>query len=236
MGETPDENKNTSCDIDFSGRRVISLNQRFIISENELPQVILDALKGDTNAAFKVMLHFNAGMSDSINGFKWRIIGAENGHHETQNSLVNVLLNFSDDDDSETRGIFWLYELAKIGYEGIEDDLQDYNYTPETVQPPDDSLFPDNYVLLSETELAECKTGALRGNRKAAQLLGKYYSEIKVDDELSEYWYRIGAQNGSPECQYILGQIMIAREDEFDQIRGRFWLDRAIKNGNMIQN
>jgi hypothetical protein len=62
---------------------------------------------------------------------------------------------------------------------------------------------------------------------KAALFLGKYYSEITVDNGLSEYWYRIGAQNGSSDCKYRLGQIMIGRNNEHDQIRGKFWLEQA---------
>jgi TPR repeat protein len=123
--------------------------------------------------------------------------------------------------------------MAKIGYrlDSTERELNRLGYTLETAQPPEDSFFPDNYAQLSETELDLCKTGALQGNRKAALLLGKYYEEITVDNELSEYWYRIGAQNGSPECQYKLGQILRGKDNQEDQIRGRFWLDRAAQNG-----
>lgn len=86
---------------------------------------------------------------------------------------------------------------------------------------------------LSEIELEAIKTGALQGNRKAALLLGTYFEKIVGDAELSKHWYRIGAQNGCPESQYRLGQILSAKEDRLDQIRGQFWLERAIKNRNI---
>jgi hypothetical protein len=63
---------------------------------------------------------------------------------------------------------------------------------------------------------------------KVALFLGNYYSKIAVDKKLSEYWYRIGVQNGSHECKYIFGKILSEKDNRFDKIRGKFWLDRVV--------
>jgi TPR repeat protein len=236
MGETPDENKRTSLNGDSSNCGVITPSRTFIISDSELSRTMLTALQGNPDDAFRVMLHFKVGLNNRSEGVEWMNIGAENGHLEAQYALANILLNFSDDYYSEVRGIFWLYEMAKNGYRETVDWLQDLNLTLETAEPPDDSYFADDLSQFSEitTVIEDYKIGALQGNKKAALVLGKYFEEIKKDKDSFQYWYRIGAQNGSPECQYKLGQIMGEEEDESYQTRGRYWLDRAKKNDYKI--
>jgi hypothetical protein len=201
-----------------------------IIPEDELLQRMLDALSGDPDAASSVENHYAYGVHDDYESIKWLNIGAENGDGEAQYALANILLNYSIDFESKTRGIFWLHRMVQNEYRKTETNawLQRLGYTINTARPPDDSRFSD-YSKLSDTGLADCKTGALQGNKKAAVVAGKYYEGR--DRDLSEYWYRIGAQNGSPECQYIFGQILIKKNGQFDQIRGKFWLDQSSKNG-----
>jgi TPR repeat protein len=206
------------------------LHNSNIIPSDELSQKMLDALSGDPDAANRIADHYGFGIHDDHESIKWDIIGAENGHYESQYGLTIRLLN-NRDDDSRVRGIFWLYGMAQNNYRETNAWLERCGYSLDTARPPDDSRFPDYYLHLSETELVDCKTGALQGNKKAAWLLGKYYEEVEVQSELSEYWYRIGAQNGNPECQYISGQILSNKDDEFDQVRGEFWLKKAEING-----
>jgi hypothetical protein len=54
--------------------------------------------------------------------------------------------------------------------------------------------------------------------------------DVKKDTDSFKYWCRIGVQNGSTECQYKLGQIMCEEEDEYDQMRRTYWLNRAKEN------
>jgi TPR repeat protein len=209
---------------------IIRLNQAYLISDNEIPQKEIDALNGDPDAAFCLALHYGYGMNDIDKNFKWLTIGAENGHLESIYGLT-VFINTINDYRLYVRGIFWLYQLARRGYRETEARLIKLGYSLDTATPPVDSLFCDNYAQFTKTELEQCENGALKGSNKAAFLLGKYYGEIQGDINLSKYWYRIGAQNGSPECQNILGQMLSGDENEFDQIRGKFWLKRANYNG-----
>jgi TPR repeat protein len=229
MGEEPGDNKSTSYDNDFPDHG-INLNARFKIPDNELSHLMLEALRGDPDAALKIMLHFSFGLANGVEGHKWRIIGAENGHLELQYSLASVLVSFRSGSDSKTRGIFWLWKMAKQGYRTTENWLRSIGFSIEDAQPPDDSLFFNDYTQINESQLEQYTEGALKGNKRAAWVLGDYYYKVRIDSEFSEYWYRIGAQNGSPECQVMLGQIMSSKADGLDQARGEFWLSQAEKN------
>jgi TPR repeat protein len=221
------ESQNNTVIIDLSMLMYASTS-KYIIPENELLQKKLDSLSGDTKASLEVSYHYVHGYKNYDDLIQWFTIGAENGVPEIQYALADRLIDFSDNDfDSKTRGIFWRWKAIKNGYEIKRKEivLKKQSFTLDESQPPNDERFPDTYAQLSETELLTYKTGALQGSKKAAWLLGKYYDEITLDKDLAEYWYRIGAQNGSSECQYILGQIMLKRDNEYDQIRGRFWLN-----------
>jgi len=236
----PQDNSNIPKGLHISGHR-------FRISERELPQKIINALNGDPELAEAVRFHYSQWIHDHVEAFKWDHIGAENGSFELRRRLASILLEYNIDVlqifqnptmsdievETKTRGIFWLYTLVKNNYklESTIPWLNRHGFTLETASPPSDDLFPNEYIHLTEIEISNCKTGALQGNRKAALLLGKYYSEVEIDKELSEYWFRIGAQNGSPECMYYLGQIMLIKDDELKQVRGRFWIEQAAHNG-----
>jgi len=208
--------------------------RRYFIPENELPQKLLDALSGDIKASLTVSCHYVHREIIGNEIIHWFIIGAENGEPEIQYALADRLLNFSNNDlDSKIRGIFWLYKTIKKGYKKKESKamMNKFGCNFAIARPPADKRFSHDYKQFTEDEIANCRIGALQGNGKAALLLGSYYSEIALDKDISEYWYRIGAQNGSSECQYRLGQILIGRDNEHDQIRGRFWLEQATRNG-----
>ncbi|MDR2409806.1 MAG: hypothetical protein LBE13_17085 [Bacteroidales bacterium] len=204
-----------------------------IIPEDEMPKKIVEALAGSPDAANRIDWHYAFGIHDVDESLKWSYIGAENSHGESQYALANELLNFSADHESKIRGLFWLWKMVKNKYRETETKawLQRLGYTLDTAQPPDDFHFPDAYLNLSDTRLVDYETGALQGNKKAAFMLGMYYDKRKTDRDRAEYWYRIGAQNGSPECQYSLGQILTKKDDKYNRIRGTFWLEQAVKNG-----
>jgi len=214
----------------------IAISALVALTEDELSQQIPDALNGDPEAAYRIAKHFLIWVKDREKSLEWHEIAIENGELGVQYVFAKFLLNTRNNKEFNTRGVFWLYELAKIGHSDAEEQLGKIGYTLETSRPPDDSGFPFDYTRLSETELVPCEEGALRGNIKASLLLAKHYEEITGDNELAEYWYRIGAQNGSLECQYKLSQILSRKDDQLDQIRGKFWFDRVVKDGYNLNN
>jgi TPR repeat protein len=218
---------------------------------DELQQKILDALDGDPQDSRSVVLHYGPGMQNYDESFKWNAIAAENGSGEGYYRFSNILINFGDKSDYRyrIRGTYWLYTMVKNNYriETTEGWLNYLGYSIDTAKPPEDGSFPDNYTEFLISDIIFCGTSALQGGKKPALLLGKYYegTTVAVNNELSEFWarigalsnnlsefwYRIGAQNGSFECMYELGQIFIAKENELDQRRGKFWLKQAAQNG-----
>jgi TPR repeat protein len=201
------------------------LNDSYILPKDELQNKKLAALAGNPDDAWVVASYYGFFTFDDDESIKWHTISAENGYQNAQYMLANILLNFYIDHDSKTRGIFWLYQMAKNNFRETVNWLHSLNFSLETAQPPDDKHFLGDFSNPSETVIADYKTGALQGNKQSALILGRYYE--KIDEEVAEYWYRIGAQNDSSECQYELSQVMSGKEDEFDKIRGKYWLDRS---------
>ena len=204
------------------------LNYSLIIPKNELPQKMLDALAGDIDTAYDLGRHYGGGLFDIVEAIYWYTITVENGSYSSQFLLATYYLGKKANDEMKTRGIFWLYMMARDDFRETMDWLKDMGYSLDTAQPPDDDNFPNDYTQLSEADIVLCKNGALQGNKKAAWLLGKYYEEIQVNRDFFKYWYRIGTQNGSRECQYILSQILLAENDELAQVRGQFWFEKYI--------
>jgi len=215
--------------------RAPSSNNSYILSEKELAENKLAAVRGSGYAAYILTLHYAFGRGDESNGMIWYIIGAENGSLGSQYTLYLILCNRGN--DSHTRGIFWLYKLAVLNLTASnelfepEKDLEREGYTLETACPPSDTLFPFNYASLSTQQLEQCKEGALKGSGKAALIMAQYFGLVAKDADLAEYWYQIGSQNGNAECQYQFGNILLGKEDELDRERGQFWQTRALENG-----
>lgn len=200
----------------------------YAVSNDTLKENILAALAGDIDSAHALAVYYGFNVKDKHDeSIKWYMISAEHGHYEGQYMLANFFLNFSTDYDSKIRGVFWLYMMAKDDYRETRNWLRDIGYSLDTARPPDDFNFSVDYSNLTETVIKDYKTNTLKGGKKVAWALGKYYEEMVINKDISEYWYRIGAQNGSTECQYELGKIMIGKEDEFNQVRGKYWLDRS---------
>lgn len=150
----------------------------------------------------------------------------------------NILQNFNIDNfEPKTRGLYWLYLMIINGYrvEANKNQLLKYGYTLDDIKPPDDNQIESINELSSDNDLSCFKISALQGSKQAAYLLGKYYEEIINDIFLAEYWYRIGAQNNSSECQLKLSQILMENNDSNLQIRGKFWMNQALKNGYIPQ-
>jgi len=218
-------------DESITHERGFILNARAMLEDDELSRKKLEALKGEPEAAHRIAVHFRLDYKarNPDESIQWYTIAVENGHLDAQYGLTLMIVNRENDENFRVRRFFWLYTMFINDYriEETEIWLTRLGYTFDTAKPPDDSNFHNGYSQLNESQLELYKDGALRGNKRAAFVLGKYYSEIQIDNDLSEYWHRIGAQNGNLECQYILGQILHNKDNEHDQVRGDFWLRKA---------
>ena len=203
-----------------------TLSSSYLIPPEELLQKKISALEGNPDNAILVSYHYSYGLNNYDESIRWFSIAAENGHCEGMYSLTLRYLR-SINHDLRFRGIFWLRKMAKFDYRDSYAWLMREGYTIDSSQPNEDFLFYNDYSKISDTEIDSFKKSALQGNVIAALFLGNFYSKSVNDLEFAEYWYRIGSQNGSIECMYILGQMMIKLNNEFDQIRGSFWLRQA---------
>lgn len=197
-----------------------------IIPDQELEDLSIKAMRGDGEAAIRISQHYSIGYNDAILGLYWETIGAENDHTGSQWNL-SYTLTYSD--KLNTRGIFWCIQAAKGGEKYAINSLRRLGISLEN-QYFDDVAYANTDGIFSEDEIEANMENALRGSTETALALSNYYGTIN-DKQSMEYWYRIGAQNGNPECQYKYGQMLLEKEGINDHIRGDFWINKAIENG-----
>jgi TPR repeat protein len=188
-------------------------------------ELALQAMAGDGTAAQSVAVYYNDYQYYDLAN-EWEMIAAENGRQGSQKETGD-LLSIHADNQPTTRAVFWWRTVAKNGNQGGKDELEYYGISVNFDFPPDSS-FPASHVGMSAATISACKEGALKGSGKAALLLAQYYGSTNASE--SEYWYRIGAQNGNSECQHNLGLIYQAKPEKLDKTRGMFWLEAA-ENG-----
>lgn len=80
-------------------------------------------------------------------------------------------------------------------------------------------------------EINSKKAEALRGSGLAAFQLYNYYDVVRLDREESLFWVTISAENDYPSGMYALGFRLTERANPNDQMRARYWLEKAEKNG-----
>ncbi|HWD68232.1 MAG TPA: hypothetical protein VG227_09755 [Caulobacteraceae bacterium] len=82
--------------------------------------------------------------------------------------------------------------------------------------------------------LKAVQESALKGSGAAAHRLAMYYTYVKSDHVSGTHWETIAAENGSPIAMSSLGtRLEIERKSPDDDIRARFWLERAKAAGNV---
>jgi TPR repeat protein len=194
------------------------------ISDGKLEELSIMAIRGDGEAAKTISRHYSIGLNDESLGLYWFTIGAENDHASSQWNL-SYRLTYSE--KLNTRGIFWCIQAAKKREEYAINHLRRLNISPD-IQLFDEMTYTNTDGNLSEVEISLSKENAFKGSGKSALFLSNYYGAIN-DNQSMEYWYRIGAQNGEPECQYRYGQILKKRR-EYTTVKGVvFGLTKRLK-------
>ena len=209
----------------LAGAMFMGCNQYNHLSASKLKALKLAAVRGDGEAANELSFYYGY-ILDDTNTLHWASIGAENGYLYATLYLVIILTGEKADDEVIARRIFWLFILDDVfGYDiDYSFNLEEIGYSVETARPPGDNLFP-HVTALSEYDVDRYKEGALKGSGQAALVLANYLN-TGGDAEETEYWYRIGAQNGNRECMRQYGEILLGKKDMLDQERGKFWLNR----------
>ncbi|GMO21722.1 MAG: hypothetical protein Ta2B_00540 [Termitinemataceae bacterium] len=204
----------------------------FYISNSEVEWLSLDAIRGDGEAAMRLMMHYGLAVHKRSESEYWTIIGAENGLDQAQMAYSDDIWDYRDT-DTQKRAIFWLSLSARTGYYYGVQGLKNLGFST-AVLPPDDNLYAYLEQSISLPEISYYKDGALRGSGTAALTLALHYQNMTSAEKEHEFWLRIGAQNGNIECQYNYGLILYMKDDYLNRERGLFWLHRAAKRGSVL--
>jgi TPR repeat protein len=208
-----------------------------IKSRARLERLFHEAVQGSAEAAQHLTSHFKYGQSTETEetralALHWCAVGAENGDGSNQwnvSSQWNFGYMLTRNNKTDTRGIFWIKMAARNGEQYAKNELGRLGISTDEGPPPDVQFVFDGREV-PESEIERCKEGALQGSQKAALVLAEHYRAIN-DGEAAEYWYRIGAQNGSVECQFTYGQLLAGKPETLDRERGEFWLKKAKQSG-----
>jgi len=81
---------------------------------------------------------------------------------------------------------------------------------------------------LTESQISLLSTQAMAGSAEAADRLGNFYWMRGIPDrENTMRWAQIGAENGDPESEFRMYQLLQNSADTRNQLRALFWLKRA---------
>lgn len=101
----------------------MAVDEGFSLSTKALDETQLKAANGDTEAAFRLSLHYSSGTNASPEKARfWRQIAAENGH-----AIAQYNIWFLDQENSDVvlreRALFWLRKSAASGFEDAKKQL-----------------------------------------------------------------------------------------------------------------
>lgn len=104
----------------------------FDIEPGEEQILIAKANSGDGAAALRLYYYYDFTKSDHEQALKWLEIAAETGNLKAQYNLAMLCLS-KYDNESISRGKYWLRKAAKSGYQHAIEYLKSY---PELEQKP----------------------------------------------------------------------------------------------------
>ena len=195
-----------------------------ILTEEEYKRNVIQALNGDLYTAYNLLEHHLSIPMQSKEEFVkktlyWAIISAEN---DTYGRNMYTLYSFNKTYNfiSDVRSIFWLRKSAQLKYKDSLEEIKLLKISIENENNQDITTYDFN--------LDEFKKCAESGNQYAVIELLKYYKTTN-DTEQINYWLRIGAQNGSKECMKEYAALLKQSTDEYDNIRAKFWEQKAKK-------
>ncbi len=85
---------------------------------------------------------------------------------------------------------------------------------------------------LSKEEFDRLAVSALEGAPADAQRIVEFFVFSRRDQKKAEHWARIGAENGSPESQFQMFQILSVSKKVDDHRRALFWLKKSAESGH----
>ena len=87
-------------------------------------------------------------------------------------------------------------------------------------------------LTVSDEQPTELEEKALEGSPTAALRIAKSILSRNYASDIGFYWLTIAVENGSKEAMCDLGAFLSIRKNDVDRIRAKYWLERAMKEGN----
>ena len=213
----------------------ISQYENFDLSMESLINLTKNGLEGDIFDGIYVFNYYAYSKFDIFKRNEWAEFLAEEDFDFFQWELSRILILLKQNEYSKTRSLYWLFLAAKNGCRNAKNTIERENLKLESSYF---GLAEDTYKKesnkISDYEIKVLIDYALRGGKKEAYKLYEYYNNYKKDKAEADYWLRIGAQNRSEKCQYEYGKYLLASEDDYKKMRGKFWIKKAAQNGNVL--
>lgn len=149
---------------------------------------------------------------------EWEQIASENELVTLSNSRTNIhmynyALTLIDIEKNEARAVFWILR-SNVDYKS--------DPTCNRIMEKYKSIINYNSSDLLPEKMDELENLAKIGSKEAAENLYLYFSKTNTME--SDYWLRIGAQNGSKTCMQEYSNILRNKSDKYDVIRADFWI------------
>ena len=212
---------------------IIARAKDFYLSGKDLSELTKTGLAGDIYDGICVFNYYAYSVFDINKKNEWIEFLAEEDFAFFEWELSRKLINSEEDNNSKIRALYWIFSAEKDGENNAKIFIKKEKLEIESPYPQlgKDIYKKENNKVL-DYEIEVLTDYALRGGKQEACFLYEYYKKYKQDEAKVIYWLRIGAQNNSAKCQYEYSKYLLSQNDEYNKIRGRFWIRKAAKNGH----
>ena len=213
---------------------LLAYDEDFDLPNEELIELTKKGLAGNIEAGVRVYNYYTYVSFDRAKTEQWNEFLAESGEGVNQLNMEYYLNDENGASENEKiRRVCWLFFAAENKEKYVQTIIKEENLKLESSYPIlGEDIYKKESNKISDYEIKVLIDYALRGGKKEAYRLYKYYQDYKKDETEAAYWLRIGAQNRSEKCQYEYGKYLLGKDDEYSKIRGGFWIKKAANNGN----
>ena len=223
--------------VKFTNKSKTKRNKKMTnLTSEEIIDLTKKALAGDWKASYRILNYYS---DYEAKNFKkigvWLELIFENEALGINYELANNLSYMKNNKKALIRSTYLYFLTGTFAVDDpcIKKIIKKKRLSLESPYPLlNEDVYEKTNDKISDYEIEVLSDYALRGGKKEAYKLYEYYRDYKQDEQEAVYWLRTGAQNKSDKCQFEYGKYLLASEDEYKKIRGKFWIKKAANNGN----
>jgi len=174
-----------------------------------------NALKGDAEAASRMMLAAGKIENNRAAFLEWALIAAENGGARQEYTYAFFLIN-DNYAANRVRATFWLLRAESHGSSEASELLIKIRNEP-TLNPV------TGKQIIPTTNSDKVQIAALSGSQSSSNTLCRKKSHAKVTAGDRRYWCQIAAENGGAEAMAVYAQLLEASDSAVDRMRAQYW-------------